>query len=206
MKTTNLNTSSVFATASTSQAEVAALIEIGVPLMDAAGTVPWAKIEAATGIKYSRGWLIVRRAYLEANMPELLVDTQAFIQQAQAKAKEANKLSEFNPDRDVVSDLAAHLREAKCSWGEIAVRLGLPESKVRTAYKLKGGKKDLGLRIGKGGRFAYDDPTLYRANRKAEGAHIASDFTKKPQEVELLNYQPEVPATTAKPKATKKTA
>lgn len=198
---------SIFATDHTSAEDIQKLIEIGLPLMSDSGKVAWSKIEEATGINYSRGWLIVRRAYLEANLPNLIIDTVGLVSKATQAAIEADRLGEFSADRDVIADLATELRAMSLSWGEMAVRLGLPESKVRSCYKLKGGKKDLGLRIGKGGRHAYDDPTLYRANRKAEGAYIDPTMVRKPHEEELLNYvAPDAPVVkVSKPRA-KKTA
>lgn len=198
----NPTISSPFATAKADATAVAALIALAVPLMSGAGTIPWARVEAATGIGYSRGWLIVRRAYLELNAPELLVDVASMYEAARQRAIEAHTLSEFAPDRTILSPIVSELRDLRCSWGEIAVRVGLPESKVRSAFRLTGGKKDLGLRIGLGGRFAYDAPELYRANRKAEGAHIDAQMARKPKEQELLNYVPEeAPATKPERKA-----
>lgn len=202
---------SIFATANTTSEEIASLLEIGLPLMADTGKVPWAKVEAATGIKYSRGWLILRRAYIEQYQPHLLVDVRSAVAAASAEAEAAGRLGDFVPDRMVLSPIVTRLHdELLCSWGEIMVRCGLAETKVRNAYKLTGGKKDRGLRIGKGGRFAYDDPTLYKDNMKVEGAHIDLDTKMRPKPEQCLNYHPKEvvaparrAATPRKPKAAK---
>jgi hypothetical protein len=172
--------------------EAEALVALALPLMDESGRIPWAKVEDATGIGYSRGWLIVRRAYLEAYQPELVVDTNVLIAEALAHFTEAGKATEFNPVKDGLGKIAEHYRDdLSLSWGEIAVRFGIPESRVRAAYKSLGAKKDRGLRIGKGGRWVYDAQELYEDNRKAEGAQIPTDIARKPKVEELLNYDAE---------------
>jgi hypothetical protein len=83
---------------------------------------------------------------------------------------------------------AARMLE-QLSWGELAVRFGLSETYIRSCFKLAGVEKDLGLRIGKGGRFLYNDPTLYLENRKAEGAQIPADLKGRPMLEQLLNFR-----------------
>jgi hypothetical protein len=182
--------------------EAQALVDVAMPLIPSSGVIPWAKVEALTGIGYSRGWLIVRRQWLEAFQPELLVDTDALIAEAYAHFAELGKASEFNSVRDGLGKIAAHHRDSLAlSWGEIAVRLGIPESRVRAAYRSLGSKKDLGLRIGKGGRWAYDASELYEDNRRKEGAMIPADLTHKPKVEELLNFDPEGRTVVAKAEA-----
>jgi hypothetical protein len=182
----------LFVTNNMTTEEAEALVALALPLMDDSGRIPWAKVEDATGIGYSRGWLIVRRAYLELNQPGLIVDTNGLIAEARAHFTENGRESEFNPVKDGLGRIAEHYRDnLSLSWGEIAVRFGIPESRVRAAYKSLGGKKDRGLRIGKGGRFVYDEPVLYEDNRKVEGAHIPADLARKPKPEECLNFDKE---------------
>ena len=192
----------MFATEHMTQAEAEALIKLALPLMDESGRIPWAKVEAATGIGYSRGWLIVRRASLQKNPPNLLVDAKGLMAKALEQATTAGKVGEFTAheggqqknvtagERRTLSPIVHKHRDGlQLSWGEIAVRLGMPESKVRKLYRASGAKKDLGLRIGKGGKFAYDDPTLYLEHRKLEGAQIPVDLKGKPKVEQLLNAE-----------------
>lgn len=192
---------SIFATKGTDSEEIGKLLEVGLPLMAETGKVAWAKIEALTGIGYSRGWLILRRAYIEAYQPQLLIDTVALVKAAHAKAEAAGTLMDFAPDRMVVGPVVAELHDAKlCSWGEIMCRMGLTEGKVRSAYKAVAGKKDRGLRTGKGGRFVADEPRLYLDNMKAEGAWIDGDRKGIPHDpAQCLNYKPKDVPAKAKP-------
>ena len=177
---------SVFETKSANAESTAALLEAALPLMGEDGRIPWSKVEALTGIKYSRGWLIVRRAYLEAQNPEVLVNISGLTSAAMAKYG-----SEFDLHTHVVEPVVRNLRdEQQLSWGEIAVRCGMPEGAIRKAYRRNGTKKDLGLRIGRGGRFAYDEGTYYQDNRRKEGAHIPTTVKMRPKVEELLNYVP----------------
>ena len=197
-----ITTTRLFVTDHMTPAEADTLVKLALPLMAENGRIPWSKVEAATGIGYSRGWLIVRRAYLEQNHPNLLVDAQGLMATALKQAQDAGTEGEFasheggelknvtNGERRILSPIVHKLREdTSISWGEIAVRLGMPESKVRKLFRASGAKKDLGLRINKGGRFAYSDPTLYLENRKAEGAQIPVDLKGRPKAEQLLNFQ-----------------
>jgi hypothetical protein len=172
-------------------AETAAkLVEAGVGQMDSSGKVPWAKVEAEAGteVGYSRGWLVVRWAYLAEKNPELLFDLAAHQSEAFKQATAEGKSGDFDA-KSVLQQVVIRMRDTEAlSWGEIAVRLGIPESRVRSAYRHNGIRKDLGLRINKGGRFAYDDGSLYTDNRKAEGAHIPLDLKAKPKVEQLLNF------------------
>lgn len=173
---------SPFATANTNADDVDALIRAGLELTRSDGSIDWQEFPANVRpfdqggegpIGYSRGWLIVRRAQVEQqNLTEKLpTHTDERLQTARRE------------------ELIRKLRDdQQLSWGEIMVRTGLTEGQVRKLYRKDGTKKDLGTRIGKGGRFAYDDGTLYTDNRKREGAHIPVDKVGRPQVHELLNY------------------
>ena len=166
----------MFATSNTNADQVDTLIRTGLEACDASGEINWSQVECGE-IKYSRAWLIVRRAWIEANAPELLVTLPQHVGLDQAEGLRAD------------GKVIAGLRDQALSWGEIAVRVGRPESFVRSAFKAAGSAKDIGLRIGKGGRFAYGDPTLYLDNMKVEGAQIPVDYKGRPIAEACLNYK-----------------
>lgn len=159
----------------------------------------WDECKRLTGVGYSRAWLIVRRRHLELTAPELLVPTRDLIEQARAAAQAAGKEVEFatvkkgeqysEGELHVMGLIARKLRldHAGISWGEISVRMDVPESLVRKVFCHNSTLKDRGLRIGKGGRWAYDDPTLYTEHRQAEGAAIPSDVIGRPTIEQLYN-------------------
>lgn len=206
--TTIKNITNCFATSNQDPEAVTRLITVGMELMTPAGVLSWSKVEdalPADSIGYARGWLIVRRAYLEANQPELLVDVAGMTEAARAKAEASHKLGEFDPVRQVHAPVIANLKDDKqLSWGEIMCRTGLTEGQCRKAYRATDAKKDLGIRNGHGGRFAYDDPTLYLDNRKAQGAYIPTSLTGKPRPEDLLNFQAKAEAAKAAVKAAAK--
>lgn len=178
-------TTSVFATSSTNQKDLVKLIDVGLEHMNQDGTIDWKDMpqearpfnvnDGSLPIGYSRAWLIVRRAYLEVHDPKALVTLPA---------RTADKDASDRAWSKIVSPMRI---DQLLSWGEIAVRCGVPESKVRKVFKDTGAKKDLGLRIGKGGRFAYDEPEFYLEHRRKEGAEIPSDLKVRPKVEELLN-------------------
>lgn len=171
------------------------LVAAGVPLMEGDSNVPWSKIEEAAGeeVGYSRGWLVVRWAYISKNTPELLVNTTKLVSEAFAKANASGKGGTFD-EKTVLQAKVIELRDnMQLSWGEIAVRMQIPENRVRTAYRHNGVRKDLGLRIGKGGRFAFGAGELYTDNRRKEGAQIPLDMKRKPRVEELLNFMAKGP-------------
>lgn len=172
---------SIFSTEDTPAEEVSALLALTAELApDAGSDLNWAELQnACPSIGYSRGWLIARRFQLEQHSPEVCERlVKAGKADAETQRAHGNKFH--------------HARmNLQLSWGEIAVRFGVPESYVRACFKLAGVEKDLGLRIGKGGRFAYGDPTLYLENRKAEGAQIPVDVKGRPRLEQLLNYKQE---------------
>jgi hypothetical protein len=178
MPAITIPTTSVFATKETPADEVAKLIAVGLETMRPGGVVNWDALEGLTSIKYSRGWLIVRRAYLEVHGPELLTTLPA---QREGEHPDAY-LARIG--RDLVA-----MRSAAMSWGELAVRVGKPETFVRKAFKAGGVQKDIGLRIGKGGRFAYNDPTLYQEHRVKEGAIIPAELKGRPSTADLINAE-----------------
>lgn len=143
------------------------------------------------GILYSRAWLILRRAWLEAN------DAKRIVAPSKAALAKAQKSFGDQADwelRHVWGPLVVAMHDEELdSWGEIMVRLGKSEGFVRKAYRLSrtGEVRDLGLRTGKGGRFVADRPDLYLENRKAEGAVIPQVERPRTVAIEsLLNYQP----------------
>lgn len=190
-----------FITAHTSDEDVAELLKVGLPLMGVDGRIKWAAVETLTGIKYSRGWLILRHAYLAQNQPNLIVDVAKLVANDTKQATDQKRLNEYEPVRDTISPIVTSMRDIEgLSWGEIMVRTnGMGEGAVRKAYRATGGKKDLGLRVGKGGRFAYDEPTLYLENMKVQGAHISLDAKGRPVREQCLNFIP-ADAPVAKPK------
>lgn len=148
----------------------------------------WDKPRKVLGIGYSRGWLIVRRRHLELTAPSLLVPTAEILADARKEAEKAGKLMEHD-DLQIMGAIVRRLRlENKgISWGEIAVRMDVPESLVRKCFRHGSVLKDKGLRIGKGGRWAYGDPTLYTEHRQSEGAAIPADVRGRPTVDQLLN-------------------
>lgn len=194
---------------------VTAVISAGLPNMQADGRVrDYKAIEEATGVNYNRGWLLVRQAWLAMNQPQVLVDLKPLAAEAaahQAKAEQdlLRQAAKAKNDKDAehfqrlaataAYDFARHVvgpqvrelrMQGEISWGEISVRLNLPESTCRNGFNKVSDRKDRGLRIGKGGRFAYGDPTLYLDNRKKEGAHIAITFKMRPRPEDLMNFKP----------------
>jgi lambda repressor-like predicted transcriptional regulator len=85
-------------------------------------------ILAETGLNYSQAWYFIRTEILREQ--NLLV-------------------ADAGP-----ADIKA-LRDEGLSWGEIAVRCQLAESKIRRMFTESTDLKSQGLRIGKGGRFYY---------------------------------------------------
>ena len=156
------------------------------------GDFPMATWCELTGVKYSRVWQIARRWYLEDMNPEALIDPQLAVKGW--KAEHEGWMPQSKDESEVMEALgpiAKALRDQNLSWGEINVRMGVSEGLVRKAFSYKSRVKDKGLRIGKGGAFAYGDMLLYQANMKKEGALIPADYRGKPKPEECLNYSPE---------------
>lgn len=192
---------------------VQAVIQAGFPLMTSDGRVrDYPSVEAATEVNYNRGWLLIRRAFLLVNSPGVLIDLGPLAKEAeaaQAKAvalleaeiKAAKSDAQVNKLRAIQEqaryDFGRHVVGVQCaalrfggnySWGEISVRLDQPESTCRNGFNMVSDRKAKGLRNGHGGRFAYDEPVLYQANRKKEGAQIPIDFKMRPKPEDLLNF------------------
>jgi hypothetical protein len=107
----------------------------------------WPAILKATGLSHSQAEIAVLRATLPKDAFEA-----------------------FSPDACV------RLRKSGVSWGEIGVRLSVPESRVRSAYKEATGKLSEGQRIGRGGRFLNADPDLYADVLQAPGTVIPREY------------------------------
>lgn len=193
MNTKQTPTTSPFSTKDTDAKAVQALMQSAVDHVGTDGVIDWKTFPDAVrpfdindgkcSIGYSRAWLIVRRAWLEMFEPKSLV-TLPEVDPSKVAAGDNLKDATNRAWSKVISPM----RDTdQLSWGEISVRVGKPESKIRACYKATGAKKDLGLRIGKGGRFAYGEPEFYLAHRKDQGAQIPSTLTHKPKVEELLN-------------------
>ena len=124
----------------------------------AEGGATKAAIQEATGLNYSQLWRYLRSQELEA---------QGF---------------EFHTTVDPEL-VAAYRRDTELSWGEIAVRfrtseahnlMGAPEGQIRKAWAQATGLKSQGLRIGKGGRFYYEESgrPLYADELRPTGTEI----------------------------------
>lgn len=61
------------------------------------------------------------------------------------------------------------------SWGRIAARMGLPESRVRRCFKAVSNVEDRGLRVAHGGRFVNDDGSLYSEDPEHGVAIVKAD-------------------------------
>jgi hypothetical protein len=144
--------------------------------------MPMKEFRQASGWDYSRTWQVARRWVIEARTPGLLVNTSELI-----KGLEADKV-----DPTLARVVVKLHDDQACSWGEINVRMGLSEGRVRKLYKLSG-KKDIGQRTGQGGRFAYQDPTLYLEHMKKEGAVIPVTLKGRPKAEQCLNAKPKAP-------------
>lgn len=180
---------SIFATKNTDDELVHELVTNVDRYVSAEGKVKAAELPEQ--IKYSRAWLILRRAWVEQHQPGLLEKLPSKAEQAKLEKRFAADDPNWH-DRHVLGPIVARLHDEGCSWGEIMIRLGMTESKVRKAFeRADGARKSVGLRTGKGGRFVADRPDLYQGNRVAEGAHIPNEVKASVVRVEeLLNYVP----------------
>lgn len=176
---------------------------------DGSGDFPMAEFTLVSGLNYSRAWQIARRWYLEERMPEALVDAGALIKawQENHEGWMPNKGESY--EGEALAPTIRTLREAGHSWGELNVRFGMPEGRLRQLFTYKSTVKDRGLRIGRGGRFVTDDPRLYQENMKREGAMIPADFKGHLKPEICLNYKADAAkrakkaAAAAKAKATR---
>lgn len=111
----------------------------------------WNEVLTDLGLNYSQAWLFWARRTIVVNHPKLVFDTTGKGEATIGKAIAAmrNEGGEF------------------ASWGWIAVRCDLPESRVRKLFTLHTNVRHDGLRIGKGGRFVQDEGAYYTGpNRK----------------------------------------
>lgn len=175
-------------TKATSDQAVATLLGLAIDEHGQRSKVTWPELEAASGIGYSRAWLLVQRTLMERNSPALIVDTQAVLTQAQAEHREAGVPFD---SKAVLGEVVRTLRmDEGVSWGEISVRLNMPESQVRAVFRHNSTVKDVGLRIGRGGRWLNGDPTLYQAHRAKEGAFVPGTIKRAELKPEVLvNYE-----------------
>lgn len=110
-----------------------------------------AEIKAETGLNYSQAWLAWTATLIEAD-PTL---HGGFIK----------------VEGESVTAVAAQIvraRDADQSWGLIAVRCQIPESRVRKIFAEATAIDSKGLRIGKGGRWVADDPRFYSGADRAK--------------------------------------
>lgn len=184
---TKIPTTSPFATKNTNADHVKKLIAASLEQASEDGTFPsalWGQAEFG-GIKESRGWLIARRAWLEVNRPEALVEVPAGTDFSKKPADGGVSLRKFGKQlHDLRGDGHGD------SWGELMVRTGLSEGKVRRAWEAapdESGnfKKSEGHRTGKGGRMLADNPEIYLGHRQQEGGHIPTELQKRPREVQV---------------------
>jgi hypothetical protein len=101
-------------------------------------------IQAELGLNYSQAWWGIAEHMMAtptwAHLAEVGQHTGAALGQAIASARNA-------PGVQTGIGLSN-------SWGWLAVRFGMPESRVRSLYSEATGIQHTGLRIGKGGRYA----------------------------------------------------
>ncbi len=192
-----------FITSATSEAAIASLVEQGLAHSRLTANGNWIceyeKID--TEIGYNRGWLVVRYEWLKANEPAKLIPAKAMMAKATLEAAKNGNSQGYDAVRSVLGPIVAeHKDSMQLSWGEISVRLGLPEGMVRKAYRALDAKKDRGVRNGKGGRWLFNDGTLYQDNRKREGAWIPTEVVGKPKVEQLLNFVPKAGPAKATPK------
>ncbi len=133
-------------------------------------------VQADTGLNYSQLWLYTRRQEVQGTSLDLAQVTTA------ATGGDAQAMSDLMMKIRVLRQptfnraLNGELTEVKgVSWGEIAVRCNLPESRVRSLFLQQTGIKSEGQRIGKGGRYVTDDPALYQGNLRITGLAIPNE-------------------------------
>lgn len=110
----------------------------------------WPAILAATGLSHSQAEIAV----LKATLPK-------------------SAFKPFSPEA------VLELRGEGVSWGEIGVRLSVPESTVRSAYKKATGKLSEGQRIGRGGRYLNADAELYADVLQPTGTVIPEEYGRR---------------------------
>lgn len=111
---------------------------------------PWHQVLNETGLSHSQAEI----AYFKATLPK-------------------SAFEPFSPTAVV------RMRQEEVSWGVIGVRLNVPESKVRAAYKEATGNLSEGQRIGRGGRWLNNDQDLYRDVLQPTGTTIKKEYGRK---------------------------
>lgn len=114
----------------------------------------WPEILQATGFSHSRAELI----WMDHVLP----------------SAERDRCRKLVKDQGL-GPASVALRAEGHSWGEIAVRVGHGEGKVRTAFRDASGNKSQGQRIGKGGRYYLAEGVLYQDTLRPTGTVIPKD-------------------------------
>lgn len=114
-----------------------------------------------------------------ATMPEIQAALALNYSQAWWGIAEASLTPELDHRAMAAEDKPASIVESRnaggthSSWGWLAVRYGMPESRVRKLYTETSNVRHRGLRNGKGGRFMEDNDAYYQgANRKV--GHVST--------------------------------
>lgn len=111
----------------------------------------WSEVAEALGCQQGKAMM----AYLLATIP----------------AKERIK---FKDDDDLAEKVVAARDDDNQSWGYIAARAGVAESKIRKLYTEQTGNTTRGLRIGKGGRYPDGEkPEKAPAAKKSSASKAA---------------------------------
>lgn len=108
-------------------------------------------IQEELGLNYSQAWLGISARQLasgEADTTKLDPNDPKAIYQARMEEGEYS------------------------SWGWLAVRAGVPESRVRKIFREASTFSDRGLRIGKGGRFVADKADEYVDEARVHGVKL----------------------------------
>lgn len=119
------------------------------------------QIQEATGLNYSQMWLDRTRRELEAGNDTV----GGWIATHDAKGLPLSTTA--------IGAQVVKARAADQSWGLIAVRARMPESRVRKIFTEVSALDSRGLRIGKGGRWVDDDARFYQgADRPRNGTEL----------------------------------
>lgn len=115
------------------------------------------QIQEATGLNYSQMWLDRTGRLIKAG-----------------KAPEGcAAIPTEGVSNTVIGAAIVKARAADQSWGLIAVRCNMPESRVRKIFTEVSALDSRGLRIGHGGRWVADDPRFYTgADRPMAGTEL----------------------------------
>ena len=97
----------------------------------------------------------------------------------EANLKPADRKPIAGKTDEEAAKIVAELRVAGNSWGEIMVRTGAGETRVRNLFGKATGIASEGTRNGRGGRFLEREPRFYAGNRKGFGVEAP-----KPRELD----------------------